>query len=60
MIVAGEYCDVNSNWEGICRPIPYFYEPIKLYPGDPCSPDDFKHTCAYGLQTYFDQFFYLK
>lgn len=44
-----EYCDINSNWEGICRKKNYFIEPVKLYPADPCNPMDFKTHCAYGV-----------
>lgn len=45
-----EFCDVNSNWEGICRKKDYFVEPIKLYPNDPCSDGDFRQFCAFGMQ----------
>eukprot|EP00347_Sterkiella_histriomuscorum_P013216 403365562 len=46
-----EYCDVNSDFQGICKTKNYYIDPQPLYPGDPCKPSDFKNTCAYGLQT---------
>lgn len=41
---------MNSDWEGVCKARNYYIDPVKLYPGDPCSPTDFKTTCAFGLQ----------
>ena len=43
-----EYCDVNTDWEGVCKARNYYIDPVKLYPGDPCKANDFKTVCAYG------------
>lgn len=45
-----EFCDVNDEWEGVCKSRNFYIEPTKLYPGDPCSNFDFKTTCSFGLQ----------
>ena len=47
-----EFCDVNDEFSGVCKPKNYYIAPEELYPGDPCKATDFKAACAYGMQQY--------
>src|SRR5688572_18384486 len=46
-----EFCDVNNDYQGVCKSKNYYIDPVKLYPNDPCTEGSFKTTCAYGVQT---------
>jgi len=36
-----EYCDVNSEYDGVCKLKNYYLDPVRLYPGDPCKQGDY-------------------
>jgi hypothetical protein len=44
------FCKINKQRTGQCVKINQYYEPKKLYPGDPCTSNDYTAACAYGLQ----------
>jgi len=45
-----EYCSINSEWDGVCKLKNAYLDPLRLYPGDPCSPGKYDSTCFFGLQ----------
>eukprot|EP00347_Sterkiella_histriomuscorum_P014652 403360065 len=45
-----QYCKINDQRNGECVKINQFYDPKKLYPGDPCDEYDYTTVCAYGTQ----------
>lgn len=45
-----EYCSINSEWDGVCKLKNSYLDPLRLYPGDPCSATSFGSVCFYGLQ----------
>ena len=45
-----EYCSINNEWDGVCKLKNAYLDPLRLYPGDPCSPGKYDSTCFYGLQ----------
>lgn len=44
------FCKINKQRTGQCVKMNQYYEPKKLYPGDPCTANDYTSACAYGLQ----------
>lgn len=49
-----KYCKINKQRNGQCVNINQYYDPKKLYPGDPCDELDYTSACAYGLQKCVD------
>jgi len=45
-----KFCKINKQRTGQCVKMNQYYEPKKLYPGDPCTQNDYTSACAYGLQ----------
>ena len=44
-----EYCSINSEWDGVCKVKNAYLDPLRLYPGDPCSDGTYESICFYGL-----------
>ena len=43
-----KFCDINDRLNGQCKAINKYYEPVTLYPGDPCTEKGYTDYCAYG------------